>query len=133
MGNYKTNQIMYWGTSKVTDHNRAPLQVSYEFIERKSRMAKGTLRKYLVAKKRTWSTSWDMLPTFSNEVVDGGMSATAMETFVKNNTGAFTLTLRDGQGNQETAKVMVSDFSNEIQKRGTINDFWSVSVTLEEV
>lgn len=124
---------MYWGTSKVSDHNRAPLQVSYEFIERKARMAKGTLRKYQVAKKRTWSTSWDMLPTFSPEVVDGGMTAAAMETFVNNNPGAFTLTLRDGAGNQETAKVMFSDFSKEIQKRGDTNDFWSVSVTLEEV
>jgi len=124
---------MYWGTSKVTDHNRAPLQVSYEFIERKSRMAKGTLRKYIVAKKRTWSTSWDMLPTYLAEVVDGGMTAAAMETFVNNNPGAFTLTLRDGQGNQETTKAMITDFSKEIQIRGTINDFWSVSVTLEEV
>lgn len=133
MGSYLTNQIMYWGASKISDHNRSPLEVEVERIERKSRMASGTLRKYLVAQKRTWTCSWDMLPTQTAEVVDGGLNGPAMETFNTNNNGKFVLTLRDGAGVTSTYNVMLADFSYTIVKRGNTNDFWDLSVTLEEI
>lgn len=133
MGNFLTNQIMYWGTDKVSDHGRSPLEVSYDRIERKNRMVKGTLRKYVVTQKRSWSCSWDNLPTLKAEVVDNGMTGPEMEAFVTANPGPFVVTFRDGQGNQTTATVMIEDFSKEIIKRGTANDFWNASVTLEEV
>lgn len=133
MGSYLTNQIMFWNSQKVSDHSRAPLSVNYESIERKSRMANGTLRKYVVAKKRSWSTSWSMLPTLKSEIVDGGMTAIEMEEFYKNNLGPFTMTLRSGDGTKETVTVMISNFSKEIAKRGHTNDLWNVTVDLEEV
>ncbi len=133
MGSYLTNQIMYWDNLKVSDHGRSPLEVSPEKIERKDRMVRGTMRKYHVATKRTWSTSWDMLPTLSAEVVDGGMTGPEMKDFYDSTTGPFTITFRDGQGNQTTAQAMFVDFSHTVEKRGFVNDFWNVNVTLEEV
>ena len=133
MGDYKTNQIMYWGAMKCSDHNRAPLDVSFESIETSRRMMRGTKRKYSVTKKRTWSTSWENLPTLQTEVVDGGATGPMMRNFYETTRGAFTLTLRDGQGNVTTAQVMIEEFSYNVTKRGNNTDLWEVSVTLEEV
>lgn len=138
MGNYKTNQIMYWGASKVTDHGRSPLSESFEVVERKTRMANGFLRKYVVANKKNWSCSWENVPSENGvaggmNTVDGGMAGKAMEAFYLANAGkAFTMTLRDGQGNQTPYTVMISDFSKDIVKRGVV-DLYSINVTIEEV
>ncbi len=133
MGNYKTNQIMHWNSMKCSDHNRAPLDVSPEYIEKKSRMLSGRLRKYRIATKRTFSTSWTDLPTNVAETVDGGASATMLKEFWESNTGSFNMTLRDGAGNIEVVTVMISDFSWNVKKRATQRDLWDVNVTLEEV
>jgi len=49
------NAIMFWhdGTQyrKITDHGRSPLQVSIERIEKKQRMADGTLRRHSICKE----------------------------------------------------------------------------------
>lgn len=135
------NAAMFWhdGTTfrKITDHNRQPLSVSVERIEKKKRMVNGTLRRYTVAKKRTWSTSWDMLPSKNGvsggfSTADGGYAAEDIEAFHNSNNGAFQMQLRRGDGTVETVTVMISDFSKDIAKRGVV-DFWNVSITLEEV
>ena len=54
----------------LTDHNREPIDISYELVENSQRMANGTMRKYVVAKKQKISTSWQNLPTRSSDVVD---------------------------------------------------------------
>lgn len=138
MANYKTNQIMYWGANKVSDHNRGPLQESFELVERKSRMANGRLRKYFVSQKKNWSVSWENIPSTNSVVnglktVDGGMSGKEMEAFYLANAGtSFTMTLRDGQGGTSTYNVMISSFSKDITKRGIV-DLYDISVTIEEV
>jgi hypothetical protein len=68
--------------SQLTDHNRDALSLSYEVIEKASRMADGTLRKYVVAKKRKVSTSWKELPSGtlgpynSSSAGNGGLTMT---------------------------------------------------------
>lgn len=47
----------------LTDHNRQPLNLGYDIIEKTNRMASGTMRKYVVAKKRTLHTSWSDIPS----------------------------------------------------------------------
>ena len=135
------NAVMFWhdGTAfrKITDHNRSTLSVSIERIEKKQRMANGTLRRYTVAKKRSWSTSWDMLPSTNTKTnglktADGGYSGEQIEAFHNANNGAFQMQLRRGDGTVETVTVMISDFSKEIAKRGVV-DFWNINITLDEV
>jgi len=135
------NAAMFWhdGTAfrKITDHNRSPLNVGTERIEKKQRMANGTLRRYTVAKKRTWSTSWDMIPSTNTKATgmttaDGGWSGEQIEAFHNTTNGEFDMQLRLGDGTIETVTVMVTDFSKEVVKRGIV-DFWNLSITLEEV
>lgn len=138
---WSDNTAMFWhdGTDfkKITDHNRTPLSANVERIEKKQRMANGTLRRYTVAKKRVWSTSWDMLPSTNAKVnglktADGGWAGTEIEEFHDSNNGPFQMQLRHGDGTVETVTVMISDFTKEVVKRGVV-DLWNLSITLEEV
>ena len=60
------NQTWY----NLTDHNRDPISINYELIESTARMANGTLRKYVVAKKFKITASWKSIPTIDTELVD---------------------------------------------------------------
>lgn len=139
---WKDNSAMFWndGTTfrKITDHNRSPLNVSVERIEKKQRMVNGTLRRYTVAKKRSWAVSWDMLPSKTGvagalSTADGGWAGSDIETFHNTTNGEFQMQLRQGNGTVETVTVMITDFSKEVVKRGPGIDFWNLSLTLEEV
>lgn len=155
MAGWKDNAIMLWNGTKVTDHGRDPLSMSTQRIGSDQRMANGTLRRHTIAKKRTWSVSWNNLPS-TNTVVggfstaDGGMSGEQIETFYKTTDGKFRMVLRRGSAlgkavpnPLDTAlpyedqdfyicNVMITDFSKEVLKRGNV-DIWNMSVTLEEV
>lgn len=142
---WTTNTIMYWydssgtpGYRKITDHGRSALSVSVERIEKKNRMADGTLRRYVVAKKRTWSCSWENLPSKNGvsgsfSTADGGYAGEDIEAFHNANDAEFNMQLRKGDGTIEVVTVMITDFSKEIVKRGPGIDLWSLSITLEEV
>ncbi|QIQ62925.1 minor tail protein [Streptomyces phage Moab] len=125
-------RLMRWNGNAVTDHNRQALSIDVERIEKKQRMANGTLRKYIVADKRSFSTSWQMLPKLTNKTVDGFWGADAIEEFYNTIGGSFSLEISDGDGEVNTYNVMFSDFSKTITKRGSV-DFWEISVSMEEV
>ena len=124
--------LMQWNGNNITDHNRSELGVDTERIEEKRRMADGTLRKYIIADKRTFSVSWEDLPHSASFTVDGFWGKREMENFWKTVPGSFTLLIRYGDGVTESVSVMFSSFDASISKRG-VYDFWSVSVELEEV
>lgn len=125
-------QLMLWNGNRITDHNRSPLGISVERIEKSSRMANGTMRKYVIADKRTFDISWDDVPSRAIYTVDGFWGVEDIEDFYNVTPGSFTLTLNYGQGIPETYLVVISDFSKELKKRGRY-DMYSASVTLEEV
>lgn len=125
-------RLMRWNGNAVTDHNRQQLSIDVERIEKKQRMANGILRKYIVADKRTFQTSWNMLPKLTSQTVDGYWGADAIETFYNTVTGSFSLEISDGDTEVNTYNVMFSDFSRNVVKRGSV-DFWEISVTMEEV
>jgi len=131
------------------------LSETIERIENKQRMADGTLRRYSIAKKRTWSCSWDLLPSSNNVVgalktADLGLSGEEIEVWANTVDVPFRMILRRGSArdlatpnpaegllpysdaNFYIANVMITDFDKDIVKRGRI-DLWNVSITLEEV
>ena len=144
---WTTNPIMEWsddgGTTwtKISDHGRSTLQVSFERIENKQRMADGTLRRYTVAKKRTWTLSWENLPDKTTVFLANGQPGQWMETFHNTHNGSFLMRIRQGSNkdqtftgtNGEIYTVMISDFSKEVVKRGMQFDLWNIDLTLEEV
>jgi hypothetical protein len=55
---------------KLSDHNRNPIDITYTLIEQTDRMANGTLRKYVVARKFIIAVDWKDLPTLDSNLVD---------------------------------------------------------------
>lgn len=152
---WRDNALMFWSDddgatwNKITDHGRSSLNVGVERLETKNRMADGTLRRYTVAKKRTFSADWTNLPSKRNSTyggkdglttADNGLAGEEIEAFHNTVDGAFLMKLRKGQdeakaitdGTIEVVEVMISDFSKDVDKRGVV-DLWSLSITLEEV
>lgn len=124
--------IMKWNGNSVTEHGRAELDVKVNRIENSKRMANGTMRKFVIADKREWSTSWSMVPDSDTATVDGKWGGNSIETFYNDTPGPFTLTITDGAGVATTYTVLITDFSKVINKRGTY-DAWDISITIEEV
>lgn len=158
---WKTNPIMEWWDErtwldidetqanpdyhkwiKISDHNRSPLTVAFERIENKNRMVDGTLRRSVVTKKRTWSCGWTMLPSEKGTLLaNGDRAGSWMEKFHFDTDGSFLMRLRKGSDEPkattdasiEEVRVMITDFSKEVTKRGPATDLWSLDLTLEEV
>lgn len=144
---WTTNPIMEWSTdggtnwTKISDHGRSPLSVSVERLETKQRMAGGTLRRYVVAKKRTFSCSWENLPDKATTFLANGQTGDWMENFHNTVDGPFHMRLREGSDQDTTFTglngtiyvVMITDFSKEVTKRGKAFDLLNVDITLEEV
>lgn len=152
-----TNPVMEWldGATwvKIPDHGRSPLTISVERIQNEQRMADGTMRRYVIAKKRTFSTSWDNLPDKTGPfLANGDQAGEWMEVFHNKTDGSFKMRLRAGANenialataltrtggdplladNAREFTVMFSDFSKDVVKRGKAFDLWSLSLTLVE-
>jgi hypothetical protein len=127
--------------NKVSEHNRSQFDISTDRIERQQRMSNGTLRKFFIADKKTFTLSWDMLPSYRTFTVDGAWGAEDLRTFYSSAQGQSSFNIRvnlakDGT-NQESANyeqynVVFSNCSFTVLKRGT-QPFWNVSITLVEV
>ncbi len=63
-----SNQTGTW--YKLSDHNRQPIGITYNLIESTDRMANGTLRKYIVARKFVITADWNDFPTIDSNLVD---------------------------------------------------------------
>lgn len=117
----------------LSDHNRTELNVDVERIETVKRMANGTMRKYVVADKRTFSTSWTELPSLNNYTVDGYAGADALESFYNTHKGAFPLYIHLDVNVMQTYTVMFTDFSKTLGKRAKNFNFYDIDITMEEV
>lgn len=122
-----------------SEHNRAAVSIDVERIKTSNRMANGRLREYIVGDKRTWSTSWELLPAPSDATVDGRAGATDIERFYNTINGSFILSIVSGPAGAakditlvKHYEVVFSDFSSTLDKRGKY-DMCGVSVTMEQV
>lgn len=140
----------------LSDHNRAPIEISAERIEDRKRMINGTMRSYFIANKFNMSTSWSNLPSRSSNVasprnfdgrllpinpgsdtpiyptlytVDGGAGGSEIVEWYENHPGPFWVFLAYDRPDKFTG----NDRFNQIQKYNEvklmyINSF-SYSVT----
>lgn len=124
----------------LSDHSRSELQIKYDVIEKSQRMANGTTRKYVVAKKKQLSCSWDMLPTVQSMVVDGNANAKKMKQYYELYSGQpLLMTLYYGK-NAATAttyaepiNVFWDSFDFDIAKRYNDFDYWNISAEFVEI
>src|SRR6478736_2542708 len=108
--------LLRFDGNDITEHNRAAVKVDIERIEMSDRMANGTMRKYVVADKRKWSTSWEMCPTDTTKTVDGKWGGEAMLAFYSATPGVFVLTVKTNTGT-ETFNAIITEFSWSVSKR----------------
>jgi hypothetical protein len=126
---------------KVSEHNRSEFTISPQRIEKAQRMSNGTLRKFWVADKKTFSLSWDMLPYTTALTVDGGWGAKDLRDFYYSATGQGTFDIKvnlatngtdQSSSGFEEYTVSIVDASFTVLKRG-IEPHWSVSLSMEQV
>lgn len=60
--------LMVW--YHLTDDNRQPIKINYEVIEKTYRMADGTLRRYVIARKHKITSSWSSVWSKSSKSTD---------------------------------------------------------------
>jgi hypothetical protein len=127
--------------NKVTEHNRSPVELNIERIEKVVRTSNGTLRKNHVADKKQFSMSWDMLPSYRTLTVDGGWGAEDLREFYLSDDGKKTFNIRinlaktgldQSSSGYEPYTVSLSNFSCTLVKRG-LQPHWNVSLSMDEV
>jgi hypothetical protein len=127
---------------KLTEHNRSPVSVDTQRFEQTSRMANGSLRKLFIADKKSVSTSWSMVPSYSTMTVDGGWGAEDLRTFYLSAKGQGTFNVRIAYNATRTEEFLASftACSFNIIKRNVKEKatdvpqaFWDISLSLEEV
>ena len=127
--------------NKVSEHNRSPLEINVERIEAITRTSNGSLRKNHIADKRSFSMSWEMLPSYRDLTVDGGWGAEDLRQFYLSDDGKKTFNIRinlaktgsdQSSSGYESYTVSFSNCSFSVLKRG-IQPHWSVSLTMDEV
>lgn len=141
--------IYFNNTIKLSEHNRQPVTLGTERIEKAVRMANGTMRKFHVADKAEIQVSWTMLPSFSTFTVDGGYGAMNLKLFYEGTaakaeaalSGRSTFDVKISYGNTvKTMEMMFTSCSFEIVKRNvkekttdTAQEFWNVNLTMVEI
>lgn len=129
--------------TKLSEHNRQPVSLDTNRIERAERMANGTMRKIFIADKYSIQCSWNTLPSTSTMTVDGGYGAEEIRAFYKaKGIGSFKLKISYNgvSARDEIITVMFTNCSFSINKRNVKmvsgvdpQEFWDVSLTLEQV
>jgi hypothetical protein len=132
MVNLQYPTLLRLGNTNLTDHNRSPLEVTTERIEKRIRMASGQMRKYHVADKKTFSVSWNMVPVGTSQTVDGFAGGADINGIVTNATGIIQLDIRNRVGNTASFTVMITDFSRSVEKRWNV-EYWNLSLVMEQV
>ena len=126
---------------KVSEHNRSEFSINPQRIEKVQRMSNGTLRKFWVADKKTFSVSWDMLPYTTALTVDGGWGAKDLRDFYYSSSGQGTFDIKVNlatNGTDQSASgfeeytVSITNASFVVLKRG-IEPHWNVSLSMEQV
>jgi hypothetical protein len=134
----------------LTDDNRSDVSINVDRIEYKKRMINGRMRSYHITDKKTFSISWNDIPSRSSgvsEVEIGGGSAAQwaggreMIEWHKDHPGSFYMMLIYDNTDTNTVlsykaeyyNVFFEDVSFNVKKRGTLYDLWDVTISLVEV
>jgi hypothetical protein len=136
------NNLNGGGSLTLSDHSRSPLSITYDVLSKSDRMADGTLKRYVVARKKIIQCQWSMLPTIRAHVADGNADSRDMKEFYESNlfrqmdmTMNFhrNHTERSGSGYSESLAVYWNSFSFEVVKRYKDFDYWNVTAEFLEV
>ena len=119
--------LIKFNSVALSEHNRSPMAMGYNRIEKTQRMANGTLRKFFITDKKTLNVSWDQLPSYSNYTIDGGYGALDLKTFYESTLGKSSFPVTISYSTQtgsttETMTMIFSSFSCEVTKRNVYSE-----------
>jgi hypothetical protein len=119
--------LIKFNSVALSEHNRTPMSIGYNRIEKTQRMANGTLRKFFIGDKKTLSVSWDQLPSYSNYTIDGGYGALDLKTFYESALGKSSFPVTISYSTQtgsttETMNMNFTAFSCEVTKRNVYSE-----------
>jgi hypothetical protein len=117
----------------LTDHNRSGVSISNERLVNDVRTQFGELRRYYRADKKSFGVSWSMVPQDSESTVDRHLGAEDMFDFFQSLTGVVDLKIYYDFGEEESYKVVITNFSTELLKRWLPYRFYDLSLSMEEV
>lgn len=136
MPNYTmtTDSILTLDGLTLTEHNRSPLSVDFEHLNRSQRTVEGYMRRQHIAMKRTWAVSWEDLPNTSAYTVDQKYGAQQMVGFLLARMDeALTLEVsKDAGVTHDTYTVLIEALDYEITRRYEF-EYWNISLNLIEV
>ena len=128
--------------NKLSEHNRSSFTMDNNRIEQVQRTSNGTLRKFFIADKKTFSVSWDMFPSYRTLTVDGAWGAEDIRNFYDSAAGQGVFKIKvnlSKNGTDDTATAKAEEYDVVFQncnfvvvKRG-LQPHWTVSINLEEV
>jgi hypothetical protein len=119
----------------LTDHNRQPINITYNLIEQADRMANGTMRKYVIARKFVHKIEWKDVPTYDPYLVDYPTNGPAwIKAFYEGNyvnpvsnypaAGTYTSSLQQPIGTNPTTgnpwnvyQAFMTTFTYDVTKR----------------
>lgn len=152
-----TDGVTYY---PLTDHNRAPLDFSYDNLEKMNRMADGTMRKFVVARKQKITSSWKELPSgtidsgnpnsgISNLTVDGYAGGAWIKSFYEKNlfnpiyikvahsqqnyAQSNSFTPSAASASYQVFRVFMTGFSYSVSKRYTLTDLVDITIDFTEI
>jgi hypothetical protein len=112
-------------------------------IEKTQRMSNGSLRKIFIADKDTLAVSWTQLPSYSDMTADGNWGAMNIKEFYESVGQGVVKVKVSPNGVAGREKQMTMSFTSasfimtkrNVKMNGitTPQEFWDVSITLEEV
>jgi hypothetical protein len=137
----------------LTDHNRKEIDVTPTLIEHSQRMANGRMRKYVIATKKTITTSWTDIPSLSTLTVDQSYSSAWFTEFYNANvyvpvyvkfnhskdstpsTGSYPddSTYLNARQGVDVIKCYITKFNVKTKKRMTNWDYVDMDVEFTEI
>lgn len=126
---------------KLSEHNRAPIEISIQRFEQAQRMSNGSLRKFFIEDKKQFSLSWNTLPGTRGYTADGEWGALDLIEFYNSTEGKTTFDIRlnfaKSGTNQESSgyeeyTVSCTSFNATLLRRGEV-PFYNISMTMEQV
>lgn len=113
---------------ELSEHNRSPLSVDFEQLNRSNRTVEGFMRRQHIATKRTFSVSWTDLPDRQAHTVDRRAGGADLIELLESVVNKPVRLVANGEG----VDVLVENYDYEITARRSYQ-FWDVSLTLVEI
>ncbi len=134
-GQYKLGVV---GSEVRLSGNDCSLDISHEVFGREARMADGSLKRDIIAVKRTWTFRYSYLPGKQRNVQDGGMGRDEIrERFVSLSAWAghsLVVPTEDGVAESVTVQFVPNSWKEKLlQREGPLGTVYELAFALTEV